>query len=373
MRFKSLFYVSLMMGTLASMDGVQAGGGPQSTVMYHQNMSLITTENYWTPERMRHALPMDLPMVSTYTRKKMSIDELMQKYKGQKTYMRQGALPTVDIKPDNHQYFKPLVTEETASLDVGVTNEHFSSQQLVPLSADLNYPYTTVGKLFFKTPSGDRTCSGVVLGNRVIATAAHCLHNGNGDISGWYSDWLFVPSFRDGTMPYSTWVFNGGVVYLDWYKSGGTIPNAVDYGFLSFADQKINGVTRKLGDVVGKLGVQTLSTIPNHAHLLGYPGNLDGGQKIHQVTAGSAVAVAPNNAEYGSDMSIGTGGGPWIQNFGPAAIGQTGGTNSSRNMLIGITSYGFQDNISLANGSSILDDQFVWLYNYLCNKTTNNC
>ena len=135
----------------------------------------------------------------------------------------------------------------------------------------------------------------------------------------------------------------------------------------------MNGVVVKIADLVGKLGYKTLSTIPNHAHLLGYPGNLDNGNRMHQVTAESAVAVDPNNAEYGSDMSTGAGGGPWIQNFGPASVGQTGGTNSARNLLIGVTSYGFNNTTSLGNGSPILDSGFTSVYNYVCGQVAGNC
>jgi hypothetical protein len=142
---------------------------------------------------------------------------------------------------------------------------------------------------------------------------------------------------------------------------------------LEIADQTVNGAATKIQNVVGSLGFLTQSTIPNHATILGYPGAFDSGQLMHQVLAESAQAVAPNNAEYGSDMGLGAGGGPWIQNFGSASVGQTGGTNPTRSRVVGVTSYGYNDTTSLGNGSAIFDSNFLSLYNFICAHQTGNC
>jgi V8-like Glu-specific endopeptidase len=361
---------TLVIGSLICTHAAMASNKPP--VMLKSNTDPQAIINYWTPERMQEATPMDLPIVNQNPAMQVPVDEIMQKYKGQTPQIRYGAPPTIHVTPDTRQVIKQAVFENQNGIqpnDAGTLKEQFSSQQLVPLSADLTYPYRTVGKLYVTTPSGNKTCSAVVIANRVVATAAHCMHSGKG----WYSNWMFVPAYRDGTMPFKQWTFKSGAIQSQWIDSGGAIPNAYDYACIAFNDQTINGTTAKLADVVGKIGVQTLSTIPNHAHILGYPGNLDKGEKMHQVTAQSAVAVSPNNAEYGSDMSTGAGGGPWIQNFGPASTGQTGGTNPARNMLIGITSYGFNDTYSFGNGSVILDNDFLDLFNFVCNQAAGNC
>jgi len=184
---------------------------------------------------------------------------------------------------------------------------------------------------------------------------------------------MFIPAYREGGAPFGQWTFQYTAVTSGWQQSNGVVPNAADYGMLTMHDQVMNGKTVSIGQVVGKLGYKTNATAPNHAHLLGYPGNLDNGQLMHEVTAQSAQAVAPNNVEYGSDMNVGSGGGPWIQNFGNASAGQTGGTNSGRNLVIGLSSYGYNDTTTLAEGSPILDAGFVSMYNALCSLQAGNC
>ena len=341
-------------------------------VVYKANDPAATVA-YWTPERMRDAEPMDLPQVDPKSVKKLTINELKSQFEGV-PIGKEGSPPSVDMTPDMHQYFQPKIKEYATTLDVGSLNEQFTSAQLTPTSAVTTYPYRAVGKLFFTTPSGNKTCSGSVISPRVVLTAGHCVHNGNGNSTGWYSNFMFVPAFNNGAAPYLTWHASYISSTSGWVSGGGTVPNAADWGMLEISDQVVNGTTTKLGSAVGFLGWLTLSTIPNHATILGYPAAFDSGQLMHQVLAQSALAVAPNNAEYGSDMSLGAGGGPWIQNFGTASTGQTGGLNSARTRVIGVTSYGYNNTTSLGNGSAIFDNtNFVSLYNFICAHQTGNC
>jgi V8-like Glu-specific endopeptidase len=250
----------------------------------------------------------------------------------------------------------------------GTEGAHFTSSRLVPLKADQEYPYRTVGKLFFTQPEGDKVCSASVIKRRLILTAGHCVHRGSGGIAGFFTNFFFIPAFRDGKAPYDSW--KGAVVWttLDWMTSGGeTFPNAADYALIELQDEQ----GQRIGDVVGFLGYQTGKLIPNHAHLLGYPTNLDGGMKMHQVTAGSFREVSPNAQEYGSDMGGGSSGGPWVQDFGQVADGQTGKRIANR--VIGVTSYGRTNPKRKVQGSSILDERFINLLNEACASRPDNC
>ncbi|STX28661.1 V8-like Glu-specific endopeptidase [Legionella beliardensis] len=336
--------------------------------------------NYWTPERMKNAKEMPLPVADYKSVQELPINAWQIPMDGAAS--GDGAPPEgEDIKPDVRQLYTPAsllddTTEENrvASFDRGTLGFNFSSSRLIPLSADLTYPYRAVGKLFFTKPGqGDFVCSASVIRHRVIVTAGHCMHSGSGGAAGYHTNWIFIPAFRDGTAPYQVWTWAYALVSASWATGGGSVPNAADYGMLEMQDNIVNGSAKRIGNVTGYLGYQTQALNPNHAHLLGYPCNFDSCLKMHQVTAQSARNVAPNNVEYGSDMRGGSSGGPWVQNFGAYSVGQSGGLNAGINRIIGITSYGYISTDPKAQGSSIPDSRFTSILNSVCAHRAGNC
>jgi len=332
--------------------------------------SNVDLDQYWTPERMKNAKPFPLPKIYKRAAKNIPND-----VDPKDIVSGEGAPPTVKVDLDTKPLFKPVNHPvPPASNDVGTSGEQFSSSRIVPITADTAYPYSTVGKLFFTIPGqGDFVCSASVLRPRVLLTAGHCMHKGSGGAGGFYTNWRFVPSFRNGAAPFQTWTPRYVGVTGTWASGGGVVPNAADYGMMEMFDRNISGVVRKLGSVTGFLGFQTLRLRPNHAHLLGYPCNLDSCNMMHQVTAQSSNVVVNNTVEYGSDMSNGSSGGPWVQNFGNLAVGQTGGLNPGLNRVIGVTSFVYISPNPKAEGSSIPDNRFVTLLNVICGHQAGNC
>jgi hypothetical protein len=163
------------------------------------------------------------------------------------------------------------------------------------------------------------------------------------------------------------------ITTADWANGGGFLPNPADYALLELKDQKIKGQRRRIGEFTGFLGFQTLSLSLNHIHMLGYPGNLDAGEKIHQVSAQSFQNFINNTVLYGTDMAEGSSGGPWIQNFGVDAVGEPAGLNPGRNRVVGVTSFGTPSNPDLQAGSSILDSRFIDILTAICNHKAGNC
>jgi V8-like Glu-specific endopeptidase len=251
--------------------------------------------------------------------------------------------------------------------DTGTSEAPYTSSRLVPLSADLSYPYRTVGKLFLQTPARPFTCSAAVVAPRLILTAAHCVHSGTA-VPGFYTQFLFVPAYRDGKAPFGSWTVRSAHVTEEWTR-GASTPHPTDYALLEMKDFQ----GRRLGDVVGWLGVQTRRLYPNHVHMLAYPRSYDGGQRMHQVTTGSFQPSGSNTVLYGSDLSRGSSGGPWIQNFGEPAAGQVAGTNSAVNQIVGISSFTLQDPAARLLGSSIPDDRYTELYTAVCKLRPANC
>jgi V8-like Glu-specific endopeptidase len=339
-------------------------------IAHSQNSIALTTTqeevlNYWTISRLQAAQPLVLPKMNNSARQKTRFNDSVPEV------IEQAAPPTVEIAVATKPLFTASQMHQNASVtNAGSASEPFTSSRLIPLTADLAYPYRTVGKLFFSTPQGDRTCSAAVIRNRVVLTAGHCLHDGSGSTAGFYKNFMFIPAYRDGVAPYKQWTASRVSVTPDWLNGGGVIPNAADYGLLVMQDQIINNVSTRIAEVTGRLGYHLQAPLPTHATILGYACNFDNCEKMHQVSAQSNVQVAPNNIEIGADVKNGAGGGPWIENFGALADGQT---TSYFNSVIGVTSYGYDDTSTLAIGSSLLDNRFTTLINAVCAQDARNC
>jgi hypothetical protein len=79
-----------------------------------------------------------------------------------------------------------------------------------------------------------------------------------------------------------------------------------------------------------------------------------------------------NAYEYGSDMTGGSSGGPWLENFGTGAVPQGGWT--TRNSVVAVTSYIYTDGgMSLIEGASQLDSRFNTIYMSRCAAQAGNC
>ncbi|KTD06838.1 trypsin-like serine peptidase [Legionella jamestowniensis] len=329
---------------------------------------------YWTPERLMNAKEMPYPEADPNQLQELDKDPLNL----EESQQEDGAPPEEDTELN----LMPLIPESMLNLEQeeisqsffnrGISGANFSSSRLVPITADLVYPYRTVGRLFFTVPGqGNFTCSAAVVKQRLILTAGHCVHSGTN--AGYFTNFLFIPAYRSGKAPLRSWSWSYVLTTSAWATGRGIVPNAADYAMIEVKDQVISGTTRRLGSVTGILGWKTNALNSNHVHLLGYPCNLDSCQLMHQVTSQSFRGVTPNNVEYGSDMRGGSSGGPWVQNFGIASSGQTGGLNPARNAIVGVTSYGYVDSRIMLQGSSILDSRFVSLLNTMCKRRSGNC
>jgi hypothetical protein len=82
------------------------------------------------------------------------------------------------------------------------------------------FPTATNGKVFFTDNGVNYVCSGTALAGltgRVVWTAGHCVNEGPGD---YFTNWAFVPAYRDGARPYGTWSATSLHTTSAWQSSG---------------------------------------------------------------------------------------------------------------------------------------------------------
>ena len=238
-----------------------------------------------------------------------------------------------------------------------------------------SWPNRAVGKLFFhdQADGNDYQCSASIVARRVVLTAGHCVYDGT--FKKWMTNWVFVPAYNGNlaTQPFGMWSASMAGSTGPWMGGGGTVPNPSDFGVLVMKDQFIAGQTRKIGEYLGWLGAWTNSLIGNEVTELGYPSNLDSGQRM-ELTAAQVVSGSSGTGMIGSAQSHGSSGGPWVQDFGVPAVGQAITASAGPNLVVGVTSYGPKiDQGQMYQGSSILNNDYVLIKNTLCNAAAGNC
>lgn len=114
----------------------------------------------------------------------------------------------------------------------------------------------STGKLFFRDGSHDYVCSAAAIRTKKrnqVLTAGHCVHTGpNPPPEGLlqpprprpFSDWVFVPRYRNGKAPFGRWVALKAHTFTGWIESESY---RHDQAVITFKKRK----KRRLVDVVG--------------------------------------------------------------------------------------------------------------------------
>jgi hypothetical protein len=165
------------------------------------------------------------------------------------------------------------------------------------------------GKVFFSDGSANYVCSGTALtsGNEsVVWTAGHCVNEGPG---AFYTNWAFVPAYKDGAAPYGTWTARALLTTSAWGQQG-------DFSYdLGAAVMNTSGGAT-LTDTVGSRGAAFNQAAEQYYLSHGYPAAppFSGGRMfICESDLGTRDDSAnPATMGIGCDMTGGSSGGGWV-------------------------------------------------------------
>lgn len=267
--------------------------------------------------------------------------------------------------------------------EFGTSGQTFTTNRVNALGDNTQYyyPYRAAGKLFFNIGSATYVCSASMIKPGVLVTAAHCVAAFGQ--SKFYSNWVYVPAYNNGSAPYSTWTASSAVVMTTYYN--GTDSCAVS-GVVCQNDVAVLTMTPKSGVYVGSVtgwfgygygGYSYNSSNQVLIDQLGYPVALDGGNLMQRNDSQGYVAPSmSNNTIIGSLMTGGSSGGPWLVNLGiaPALSGTGFGTAPARNTVVGVTSWGYVSTAVKQQGASpFTSGNIVPLINTACSIAPAGC
>ncbi|WP_017329472.1 trypsin-like serine protease [Burkholderia pyrrocinia] len=267
--------------------------------------------------------------------------------------------------------------------EFGSSNQPYTTSQVNAYGNNTQYyyPFRAAGKLFFNIGSATYLCSASLIKPGVIVTAAHCVANFGQ--KQFYSNWVFVPAYSNGTAPYGTWNGASATVMTSYYD--GTDPCAVA-GVICQDDVAVIVLSPQGGSYAGNsagwygYGWNGYSYNPSGLALidqLGYPVALDSGVYMERnESQGFVSAGNSNNTIIGSLMTGGSSGGPWLVNLGmPPTLNGTGfGNAASHNVVVGVTSWGYTDTTVKQQGASpFTSSNIVTLVNTVCGSTPAAC
>ncbi|TDC83883.1 hypothetical protein E1193_07325 [Micromonospora sp. KC606] len=169
----------------------------------------------------------------------------------------------------------------------------------------------TVGKVYFTTPTGGlASCSASTVASgkrRLVVTAGHCVHQGRGGT--WYSNWQFVPRYRNGVRPFGTFVAYNLTTRTAWASNSNLDE---DMGIAIMNNGGIYGA--KVVETVGGNGLRWNYGYNVYVTALGYPSNLGGGESQYFCQGNTWHAGGQQIRMY-CNMTYGSSGGPWLQEY----------------------------------------------------------
>ena len=300
-----------------------AGGGPVGIVptAAEARQAVAQAEEYWTPQRMANAKPMDATQVVD--------EESLAAPSGSSAPpgpagVGTGALPAKQggaqaVESDRGEELQFGEPQHGTKPTDPLNGPYGPFQRHTLIGKFTAYPASTIGKLFFTLNGGNFVCSASVIGTDVneIVTAGHCINDGTQTFA---TSATFCPSYNAGGVnpQRGCWAWTGGAWTTGpWHNNGD--PD-YDYAKLQLASTGSVHATN-IANITGSLS-WGWNWGNSHAEMsFGYPqaspfnGTLltqvnSAIWYTHDFTAGAQVSKV-----MGNDMTGGSSGGPWILNW----------------------------------------------------------
>lgn len=244
--------------------------------------------SYWTPERMKNAMPADTPTSTAEVDRQF--DELKQQASANES-LTDGSSP------------------------VAATSTTITPQAAPPVT---NFSKTN-GKVFYynQADGKDYVCSGSSINSdskRLVVTAGHCVYGAPGNE--WHTNWIFAPGYNNGTT-YGTYQAATLRTFTDWinYGESGRGFNS-DVAFVTTYDGSTSEAP--VVNAVGGHGFRWGGGFGFDVSVFGYPANLNGGQIMWACwgTSGTGwLGVYEFNHIAGCNFGGGSSGGPWLDEY----------------------------------------------------------
>jgi V8-like Glu-specific endopeptidase len=165
---------------------------------------------------------------------------------------------------------------------------------------------TRVGALFESDASGEHFCTASVVaspGEDLLVTAAHCINGGNG--SGYKTNIVFIPDYRDGATPYGVWTPQRLLVAPQWANSAD--PD-FDVGFVALQSHDGENIQQVLG--ASQLSFDT--GYQYKVRVTGYPTSAGAPITCVNLTSRKSATQLQFNCD---GYTGGTSGSPWVTHF----------------------------------------------------------
>lgn len=195
----------------------------------------------------------------------------------------------------------------------------------------------STGKVFFTLDDVNYVCSGSAVASAhgdVVLTAAHCVSGGAGQ---WASNWIFVPGYRDGTRPHGAFTARRFFVSPRWTEHAGTANERYDVAFVTVNPPPAPSESRQAGMLLpaGQPVAFSQPFAAGTAYVFGYPAEPPYSGLYPNYCAGPAQPGGLGVTRTRCAMTAGDSGGPWFAGFSPRT-----GTGT----IVAITTYKISDN-----------------------------